>query len=60
MNDNDIVTCGRCHKSILEKEAECCWWCTNWLCFECWDEYGHCGHSEADKINEEARKVKQP
>ncbi len=54
-----IVSCGRCKIDVLEKNAECCWWCTGWLCSVCWDNFGHCGHPEADKAIEMARKVCQ-
>ena len=53
--------CGRCEKAILDLSgAECCWYCTNWLCYSCWDEFGHCGHRKADEQNERARMVRQP
>lgn len=56
----DVVICGRCGKEINKDSAEVCWFCIDWLCCECWDEYGHCGHREADEANERARKVAQP
>lgn len=52
--------CGRCGKSIDEEEAEVCWYCRADLCCDCWDRHGHCGHSEADAMNERARAVAQP
>lgn len=52
--------CGRCGKIVTRYEAEVCWYCMRPLCWECWDEYGHCGHKEADAINEKARQVNQP
>lgn len=55
-----VVICGRCKKPVPEEEAENCWFCMHALCFECWDEHGHCGHKRAEEINEEARKVNQP
>jgi hypothetical protein len=39
---------------------EACWFCGSDLCYECWDEHGHCGHAEAEVVNEMARRVKQP
>ena len=48
----DLITCGRCGKSIPADEDEACWFCMGALCYRCWDQYGHCGHPEADKINE--------
>lgn len=50
------VACGRCHVVLTEERAERCWYCEARLCVDCWDAYGHCGHPEADKANEEARK----
>ena len=49
------VACGRCKAKIIVKNAETCWYCTGWLCADCWDEYGHCGHLEAERVNELAR-----
>jgi len=45
--------CKRCRKTISEYEY--CWYCMDPLCVECWDEFGHCGHKEADEANEKAR-----
>jgi len=53
------MTCNRCNVEIEDGREEFCCWCTSPLCYECWDEYGHCGHEEADLVNEEARKVEQ-
>lgn len=55
-----ILQCGRCKRVVFPGEDETCWYCLDILCFDCWDRYGHCGHPEADKANEAARKVKQP
>ena len=54
------MKCNRCKKKITDEDREFCWFCIGDLCYECWDEYGHCGHSKADEMNERARKVKQP
>ncbi len=51
-----MYTCKRCSKRIVAGEEETCWFCLSPLCFECWNIYGHCGHPEADKANEAARK----
>lgn len=40
--------CGRCGKKARFRDAEVCWYCTATLCYDCWDQYGHCGHPEAD------------
>lgn len=50
-----IVHCGRCGKEIERDDAEVCWWCQGDLCVECWETHGHCGHPEAEAINERAR-----
>jgi len=49
--------CGRCGTPVTHDEAEYCWYCMGWLCADCWNEFGHCGHPEADRINEEARRI---
>ena len=48
--------CNRCGKKVKTHESEMCWYCLGILCPECWDEYGHCEHPEADKINEYAQR----
>lgn len=49
--------CGRCQKEIegSHAKAEVCWYCHAYLCYPCWDEFGHCGHPEADETNRRAR-----
>ena len=54
------MKCGRCDKPLTDDLSEFCWWCLSELCYECWDDVGHCGHSEAEAENERARKVAQP
>lgn len=39
-----MTKCGRCGKSIGEKESESCWYCGADLCYDCWDGYGGCGN----------------
>jgi hypothetical protein len=51
----ETVTCNRCGKVVEEPDAETCWHCMAWLCYDCWDKYGHCGHPEADEQNRLAR-----
>jgi hypothetical protein len=46
------VTCGRCQIAI--EQGEPCWYCEQPLCVDCWEDEGHCGHPEADGINEVA------
>jgi hypothetical protein len=29
-----------------------CWWCGKPLCATCGDRDGHCGHADADTVNE--------
>lgn len=50
------TNCGRCNKEITREDAEYCWYCMEYLCGECWEEVGHCGHEEAERMNEEARR----
>jgi hypothetical protein len=45
------VFCARCKKELAPGTEEYCWFCDSALCFECWDLKGHCGHPEADVIN---------
>ena len=54
------MNCNRCGAPIAPGKDESCWWCIEALCYSCWDEYGHCGHTEADEWNERARRVPQP
>ena len=51
----EIVHCGRCGKEMKRDHAEVCWYCNADLCAGCWEEHGHCGHPEAERINERAR-----
>lgn len=48
------AACDRC--GSVTEEAETCWYCLADLCYDCWDKHGHCGHAEANEINELARK----
>ena len=49
------MKCNRCGKGLAPGEDEACWWCIEPLCFKCWDRVGHCGHPEAEAVNERAR-----
>ena len=49
------MSCGRCGKKIDTFDPERCWFCMAPLCVECWDTFGHCGHSRADELNRIAR-----
>jgi len=51
-----MATCGRCGVEITDEQPEICWWCEADLCDDCWEDYGHCGHPEADQANEAARR----
>ena len=55
--NTDQALCGHCKRPIHSGEEESCWYCNEYLCFECWELYGCCVHPEADAINEKARKV---
>jgi len=60
MNFALMVPCGRCGTPVNVKDAETCFYCLGLLCKNCWDNFGHCGHPEADEINRKAREVVQP
>ena len=49
------MKCGRCKKRI-KGGPQYCWFCPDPLCYDCWNEHGHCGHAEADAINAECRR----
>lgn len=54
--EGDIAHCGRCGKEIGPRDsAEVCWFCKGDLCPECWEQHGHCGHEEAEEINQRMR-----
>jgi len=48
------VTCGCCGVFIPSGRDELCWYCEGPLCADCWELEGHCGHPEADALNEVA------
>ena len=52
--------CGHCHQRIIDHSPESCWWCQDDLCYGCWDRIGHCGHPEAEAINEQGRRMGTP
>ncbi len=47
------MACGRCGKAV--EDPETCWYCTADLCYPCWDVLGHCGHPEAEELNQKER-----
>lgn len=51
--------CGRCGRKINYEDAEVCWWCQHSLCIECWETVGHCGHPEAEAVNQAARELEK-
>lgn len=53
----DAPRCGACGLRLAPpaREPEACWWCNGDLCYACWDEIGHCGHAEAEAVNERMR-----
>ena len=55
---SDKPECGRCHKK--DQDWQYCWWCHHELCYECWDEVGHCGHPDAEAMNEAGRAMDTP
>jgi hypothetical protein len=50
--------CRRCGEDA-GLDPEICWYCQGPLCSDCWERYGHCGHPEAEAMNEQARQVNQ-
>jgi hypothetical protein len=46
-----LIHCKRCHARESEFTAETCWYCDGQLCYQCWEDFGHCGHPEAEAIN---------
>lgn len=58
--DQQYVACGRCGERVRKRVAELCWYCSGYLCGLCWDEYGHCGHPEAEKFNQQDRLAHKP
>jgi len=52
------TNCGRCKKETDNGNEEACWYCIGPLCGDCWEEFGHCGHPEADEANEKAKAAK--
>lgn len=49
------VPCGRCKKQVYVLHAESCWYCMADLCIDCWEQVGHCGHTEAEQLNAKMR-----
>ena len=50
------MNCGRCKGLIAKDKQEYCWFCDAPLCYQCWEyKAAHCGHPEADAINEASR-----
>ena len=49
--------CGRCNAVTESEDPEGCWFCHAYLCYDCWETYGHCGHAEADEANRRGREV---
>ena len=51
--------CGRCPKELHGfEETEWCWWCEGPLCKDCWENFGHCGHPEADEANRDLQNAR--
>ena len=53
------MKCGLCKVEVALYDAEICWYCGGPLCDECWEQYGHCGHAEADLFDESTRKANE-
>jgi hypothetical protein len=54
-----MPTCARCNTTLGDR-PEVCWYCHAYLCGDCWEAVGHCGHPEADEANRRCREVEQP
>jgi len=49
--------CGRCGELLAHiPPPDACWYCDDPLCSDCWERFAHCGHPEADEINERSRR----
>ena len=48
-----MTSCGYCGCRIDPALAEYCWYCGGRLCGQCWEEIGHCGHTEAYRLDAE-------
>ena len=51
MKDNIVMIthCNRCNTDIPHGEARDCWYCLEYLCPSCWEEYGNCDHFSSKK-----------
>ena len=56
VEESDTVPCGRCKTPVLKRVAEIYWFCSGYLCADCWDKYGHCGHAEAEKFDQQQKR----
>ncbi|MHC4647299.1 MAG: hypothetical protein ACYTBJ_17550 [Planctomycetota bacterium] len=54
----DMTTCARCARQMPVEGADACHECGALLCWRCYDDYGHCGHSDifAKECVDRARK----
>jgi hypothetical protein len=50
-----VSVCGNCKAEVDSAAAQGCWYCDAVLCYPCWDDVGHCGHPEAEALNQAAR-----
>ena len=54
-----LIICGNCKQDIYEDAQEYCWYCHGPICYACWDDIGHCGHLEAEAINDYAKGIEK-
>lgn len=47
------MKCGGCGAPVTAA-ADICWYCNAPLCWDCFEEVGHCGHPEAAALNQAA------
>lgn len=55
---SDALICNR-HGRAISGEHEYCWYCHEFLCYECWDFFGDCGHPEVEEFYEETERRKK-
>ena len=45
--------CGRCGHDINPEEViSHCWYCRRPMCDACWVDFGHCGHPQAQEVEQ--------
>lgn len=52
------MDCPRCDKELTQSDKDFCWYCGAKLCEDCFAAFKHCGHSQAEAISENMKKIK--